>query len=281
MKIFRAISGFILIVSICILCGCQSQSNIATQVPAVSGTFDFTILKAGQADAILMQTENNSIILDCGEKDDGDELAELLREKGISNVDYIFITHFDKDHVGGFPEVMANVTAGNIVVPDYIGNNDEYEAYLKTVKNMNLEITTLTEDTSFILDDVLFEISVPKKKAYAEGDNDFSLVLSVTHGENTFLFAGDAETDRLPEILSEFGKKYDFLKTPHHGKHNKNTKRFINIVKPEYAVITDSEKNPASDKTVSLLQTAGAEIYSTKNGNIYVVSNGNEIKITQ
>lgn len=281
MKIFRTISSLILIVSICMLCGCQEQKNTTVDVPAITGTFEFTVLKAGQADAILMQTENNNIILDCGEKDDGDELVELLQEKGISNVEYIFITHFDKDHVGGFPEVMENVTASNIVVPDYVGNNDEYEAYLETVNNMKLEITTLTEDTSFILDDVLFEISVPKKQAYAEGDNDFSLVMSVTHGENTFLFAGDAEEGRLPEVLSKFGRQYDFLKVPHHGKHNKYTQRFINTVKPKYAVITDSDKNPAEKKTVSLLETVKAEIYSTRDGDVSVVSDGKQITINQ
>ena len=228
-----------------------------------------------------MQTENHNIVLDCGEKDDGDELVELLQEKGVSNIDYLFITHFDKDHVGGFPEVVENITAKNIIVPNYEGNNDEYAEYLKTVEDKNLEITTLTEDTSFVLDDVLFEVSTPKKRVYAEGDNDFSLVISLTHGENTFLFSGDAEKDRLTEVLSEFGKQYDLLKVPHHGNHNKNTKRFINTIKPTYSVICDSNKNPADDETISLLESVGSEIYSTKEGDISVSSNGKEIKIAQ
>lgn len=274
------------ILSICLLTvflfsGCQNKKDITVEAPAVTGSFDFTVLKVGQADAIFMQTENHSIILDCGEKDDGDEVVEYLQEKGISNVDYIFITHFDKDHVGGFPEVMDNVTASNIIVPNYEGNNDEYEEYLKTVSNKGLQITPLTKDTNFILDDVLFEVSVPKKQSYAEGDNDFSLVISVTHGENDFLFTGDAEADRLTEVLSEFGRQYDFLKVPHHGKANKNTKRFITTVKPTYSVICDSDKNPTEDETISILEFVESEIYSTRNGNISVLSDGKEIKITQ
>ena len=274
------------ILSICLLTvflfsGCQNKNEMTVEVPAVTGTFDFTVLKAGQADAIFMQTENHSIILDCGEKDDGDELVELLQEKGISNVDYIFITHFDKDHVGGFPEVMDNVTASNIIVPNYEGNNDEYEEYLKTVSDKGVQITSLTEDTNFILDDVVFEVSVPKKQSYAEGDNDFSLVISVTHGENTFLFTGDAEADRLTEVISAFGRQYDFLKVPHHGKYNKNTKRFITTIKPTYSVICDSDKNPAEDETISILEFVKSEIYSTRNGNVSVLSDGKEIKIMQ
>ena len=274
------------ILSICLLTvflfsGCQNKNDMTIEVPAVTGSFDFTVLKAGQADAIFMQTQNHNIILDCGEKDDGDELVELLQEKDISNVDYIFITHFDKDHVGGFPEVMDNVTASNIIVPNYEGNNDEYEEYLKTVSNKGLQITPLTKDTNFILDDVLLEVSVPKKQSYAEGDNDFSLVISVTHGENAFLFTGDAEADRLTEVLFEFGRQYDFLKVSHHGKANKNTKRFITTVKPTYSVICDSDKNPAEDETISILEFVKSEIYSTRNGNISVLSDGKEIKIVQ
>ena len=274
------------ILSICLLTvflfsGCQNKKDITVEAPAVTGSFDFTVLKAGQADTIFMQTENHSIILDCGEKDDGDELTELLREKGISNVDYIFITHFDKDHVGGFPEVMDNVTASNIIVPNYEGNNDEYEEYLKTVSDKGLQITQLTKDTNFLLDDVFLEVSVPKKQFYAEGDNDFSLVISITHGDNTFLFAGDAEADRLTEVIATFGRPYDFLKVPHHGNHNKNTKRFIKTVTPTYSVICDSDKNPAEDEIISILEFVESEIYSTRNGNISVLSDGKEIKIVQ
>ena len=271
--------AFFLILGGCTQGDIEKEENISA--PRVSGAFDLTVLKAGQADAIFMQTQNHNIILDCGEKDDGDEVVELLQEKGISNVDYIFITHFDKDHVGGFPGVMDNVTASNIIVPDYEGNNGEYEEYLKTVSDKGLQITTLTEDISFTLDDVLFEVSVPRKQSYAEGDNDFSLVISVTHGENTFLFTGDAEADRLTEVISAFGRQYDFLKVPHHGKYNKNTKRFITTIKPTYSVICDSEKNPAEDETVSILEFVESEIYSTRNGNVSVLSDGKEIKITQ
>lgn len=271
----------IMITAACLLCGCQKVSDETVQIPVVTGTFDFTVLKAGQADAIFMQTENHNIVIDCGEKGDGDKLVELLQEKGVSNIDYLFITHFDKDHVGGFPKVMENVAASNIIVPDYEGNNDEYEKYVETVNDKNLVITALADDTTFTLDDVLFEVSSPKKKAYAEGDNDFSLVISVTHGENTFLFAGDAEKDRLTEVLTEFGKQYDFLKVPHHGKFNSVTQRFINTVKPKYAIVTDSDKNPAELKTTAVLQSVETEIYSTRDGDILIFSDGEQITIYQ
>ena len=127
MKIFKKISALVLVLSVCALWGCQSEPETVITAPAVTGNMEFEIFKAGQADAIVMHTENHNVIIDCGEADDGDEILEYFTEKGITNADYIFITHFDKDHVGGFPEVIENITADNIIVPSYEGNNDEYE----------------------------------------------------------------------------------------------------------------------------------------------------------
>ena len=272
----------ITLIGTCLLCGCRNiNDEKAAQIPPVTGMFDFTILKSGQADAIFLQTENHNVIIDCGEKDDGDKLALLLQEKEVTYVDCVFITHFDKDHVGGFPKVAKSVMAGNIIVPDYDGKKKEYSDFVKIVGENNLNVTRLTEDTFFTLDDVLFEVSVPKRKVYAEGDNDFSLVISVTHGENTFLFAGDAHVERLEEVMKEFDSRYDFLKVPHHGKYNKNTKRFMTSVNPSYSVICDSTKNPAEAETLSVLEQAGSKIYRTANGDVFVLSDGKEIKIFQ
>lgn len=279
---FRSLTCFFAVL-ILLVAGCtESEKTVTkTEAPSVTGTFDFTVLKSGQADAIVLKTENHSIIIDCGEKDDGDEVVEYLQKNGISRVDYLFITHFDKDHVGGFPEVAKNLALSNIFVPDYIGNNSEYEKYLEAVTQNNLPVTCLESDTSFVIDDVLFEVSVPKRSSYAEGDNDFSLVISVTHGENTFLFAGDAERDRLAEVLTEFGREHDFIKIPHHGKYNTNTKRLISMTNPDYAVVCDSDKHPAEDMTMAVLKSAECDVYSTRNGDINIFSDGKEIRIEQ
>lgn len=282
MNISKKLLALTCVLSFCILlCSCGSKVAEKANIPQVSGSFNVNILKAGQADAIIMKTQNHSVIIDVGEKDDGDEIVSFAKNNNIESIDYLFITHFDKDHVGGLPELAQNISIENIIVPNYEGTSDEYYAYVETVKSKNLTLTVVNEDADFVIDDVLFEVSTPEKSFYAEGDNDYSLVISVTHGENTFLFAGDAEADRIPEVLSQFGTKYDFLKVPHHGKYNKNTKRFINTIKPQYAVICDSAKNPASDKVLSLLESAKSNIYCTKDGDVSVVSNGTGISVTQ
>ena len=278
----KKLTAVICAVQLLTMFGCQSPvPNGNVSAPAAESEFEVTVLDEGQADAILLHTKGHNVIIDCGEKDDGDELVKYLSDRGIERIDYLFITYFDKDHVGGFPELVGNIAADKIIVPDYEGTNSEYKKYVKSVEEKGLTVTRLTEDISFVLDDVMFEASPPQKKSYAEGDNDFSIAVSVIHGDNSFLFTGDAEAERISEIVEMFGREYDFLKVPHHGRYNKNTGVLIDTIKPKYAVICDSEKNPAEDRTTALLAAAGSEIYCTRDGTVSVRSDGSKITVAQ
>lgn len=266
-------------VAMIVFAGCNQKTEEV--LPQVTGQFSFAVLQVGKADAIVLKTQNHSVVIDCGEKGDGGKVAEYLADNGIFAVDYLFVTHFDKDHVGGFPKIAKQTELRNVVVPNYEGTNKEYEKYKETAAERNLCVTVLEENMSFVLDDVLFEVSAAKQAAYRESDNDFSIVISVTHGENTFLFAGDAEAERLREVMADCTHTYDFLKVPHHGKYNETTEAFLEKIKPSYAVICDSDKNPADEKTVSLLSGMGSAVYHTRNGTVSVFSDGKKIRMTQ
>ncbi len=272
-----------LICSCLLLCSCSyhdTETDRGSSTDAADN-FSVSIPKIGKADAIVLKTENHTAIIDCGERDDGAEIIEHLKKSETEKIDYMFITHFDKDHVGGAPDIFSSFPVGEIITPDYEGNVDEYDTYISAIKTKNLTATALTKDLTITLDDVTLTVYPPLKNSYAEGDNDFSLVISATHGDNSFLFAGDAEKDRLAELSSQFDLEHTFLKMPHHGNYNKGTNAFVQSVKPKYTVITCSDKNPPKDETLSVLKGVGSEIYETRNGDITVVSNGKTIKILQ
>ena len=280
--ISKKFTALILTALLLTLCGCGAGMPKQTPtIPEAVNEFNFSVLKVGQADAIIMKTENHCVIIDCGEEEDGDEVVKYLVDNGINNVDRLFITHFDKDHIGGVPKVLDSVAVGEIITPAYEGTNGEYYSYLTALGEHSLTPMTLEDNISFTLDDVYFEVYPPEKDSYAEGDNDFSLAISVTHGGNRFLFTGDAEEERLTEILNQVDGEYDFLKGPHHGRYNKYLKAFFEAVKPVYSIITDSDKNPAEERTVSALEAVGSEIYCTKDGDITVSSDGVELAISQ
>ena len=277
-RIFAILTDIFVISS---LCSCKLQTMPISEIPEVTGIFEAEILKVGQADAIILLTDNHSVVIDCGETDDGDEVVKYLTEKGIDRLDYLFITHFDKDHVGGVPEVLDSVSVEKIITPDYEGETDEYKDYLTKLEELHIQPEKITENMSFILDDVLFSVYPPEKTFYEKGDNDYSLVITAAHGENSFLYAGDAVAERTSELIRQCRDEYTFLKVPHHGKYNKNTQKLIDTVKPQYAVICDSDKNKAEDKVTAALETVGCETYYSRNGDIRIASDGKTLSIQQ
>ena len=241
--------------------------------------FEVTALSVGKADSIILKTENHCILIDCGEKDDGENILNKLKEKKIEAIDCLVITHFDKDHIGGAVDVLKGISVDKIYVPDYQGTSDEYKDYIKYIKKQNIAQTVLTEEISFNIDDVLISIYPPQEKEYEESDNDFSLALAAEYKNNSFLFCGDAEKVRLEEIKKQTGKEFDYIKVAHHGRYNKGTDGFFEATKPKYAVISTDEKNPPDEKTILILNNLGVKIYSTKDGDITAKSDGERIII--
>lgn len=80
----------ILFALIPVLCGCSQKTQ--TNAPEKYGTFEFSVLKVGKADAIVMRTQNHCVVMDCGEK-----ILDFLAQSGTERIDRLFITHFDKD----------------------------------------------------------------------------------------------------------------------------------------------------------------------------------------
>lgn len=248
----------------------------------VTGSFEVAVLDIGKADAILLYTQNHTVLIDTGSRGDGKDVLAHLSDRQIDTLDYMIITHFDQDHVGGAVKVLNNVSVKTILTPDYEGNNEEYQRYLNSIEEKELSPLKLHESLNFTLDDVTFSVYPPMKESYVEIDNDYSLVVSAVHGKNTFLFTGDAESDRLLELYEQMPfLKHTFLKVPHHGKASARSEGFLKSVQPEEAVITCSEKNPPSDKVLSILRSLGSTVYLTSNGSVYAVSDGETLLLKQ
>lgn len=262
-------------------CGAGNLTNTETEAPAVTGEFYTEILDIGKADAIVLRSGDSAVLIDCGETKDGDNVLSHLKTCGINRLDCMIITHFDKDHVGGAAEILRSIEVENVITPKYEGSNQEYADYITAARDKSITPTELDEMTQFTLGDTLFEIYPPQKAYYEEGDNDYSLVVSVTHGENKFLFAGDAEEERLSELSSQLNLEHSFLKIPHHGRYNKNTKAFLKRVNPNTSVITCSKKNPPDNETLEALSDIGSKVYLTEDGTVTAASDGKDIKITQ
>lgn len=272
LKAAKVITAALLAAGAMFSCGEKTADN------KTDNELTVTFFDVGKADSILLRTDNSTVIIDCGEKGDGKEIVNALEEQGVDTVDYLIITHYDKDHIGGAAKVIKSLDVKNILAPDYIEESEEYDKYYKAVAEKGIEPQLLTEDIEFTLDGVSYTVNAPEKDFYGEeNDNDFSLVTKAVHGGNTLLFTGDATEQRLDEIM-DIGK-CTLLKLPYHGRKIENLDEFLDAVSPQGIIVCTSKKEYES-KVQNLLLESGIPTYSTCfNGKITAVSDGEQIKI--
>ena len=71
--------------------------------------------------------------------------------------------------------------------------------------------------------------------------NNNSLAFMLTFGENRFLFTGDARRAEERNLIRSCGAenlKCDVYKAAHHGMNGSSHKAFMDVIDPEYAVIS-------------------------------------------
>lgn len=71
----------------------------------------------GQAECFLLETEENNILIDCGDAKGSEKIIQELNKKGITKIDYIFITHPHEDHMGGMYDIITTFQAKKIILP--------------------------------------------------------------------------------------------------------------------------------------------------------------------
>ena len=261
------------------LCACASPQTADADSSAGTDLSAY-FFSAGKADAILLTTDDAAVLIDCGEKGFGQTILDYLADRGISQIDYLIITHFDQDHVGGAAKVINNISVGTVLQSNCPKDSEEYEKYVKALKNAGLEPVTVREDYTFTLDGIIFSVNPPLLSDYREDDsNNSSLVVTVTNGENILLFMGDAQTERLAEYLAASPVDCDLIKIPHHGGKDELMDQLIAATKPEYAVITCSDDEPDTIATLKVLEEAGVTVFLTSSAPVLVQSDGSQIRV--
>lgn len=236
---------------------------------------------AGKADAILISKDDKNIMIDTGEERLKDDIFNYLNNNNIKKIDYLIITHFDKDHVGSASHIINNIEVDNVLQSNSPKDSTYYNNYIKALNNKNITPITVSNDYEIDLAGMNITVNGPDKIYDSNESNNSSLITSIIYNDISFLFMGDAENKRLKDYLKEHNNTYNFLKVPYHGNYLKQFENLINITKPNYAVITCSSKEKESEETIDILKNNKIKYYLTRNGEINIYSDGKEIMIKQ
>ncbi len=243
--------------------------------------FEIYFFNAGKADAILLSKDNKYIMIDTGEEDLSNTISNYFKNNNITKLDYLIITHFDKDHVGSASKIIDNIEIGEVLESNYPKDSIYYNNYRTSLKNKNIEAKVISGNYEISLSDVKLIVNGPEITYDKNESNNSSLIVSATYKNNKFLFMGDAENQRIKDFLETNTEKYDFIKVPYHGHY---LKRFENILENntfKYAVITSSSKELEDIRTIDSLNKYDIKYYLTRLGNIRILSDGENIIVKQ
>ena len=236
-------------------------------------------IDVGQADSILIQTPGGkNVLIDAGNNGDATTIVAYLKAQNISRLEYVIATHSHEDHIGSMDTVINTFDIGQVVMLKESSNTQTFRDVITAIANKGLKPIEAKAGVKLDLDS---EIYAPNSSGY-DDTNDYSAVLRLVYGKNSFLFTGDAETQSESEMLRLGSQlKVDVLKVGHHGSKTSSTAAFLKLVAPKYAVISVGKGNSYGHPTGEAwedLAVLGATIYRTdESGTIVCESDGETI----
>ena len=136
--------------------------NISTKKEIIETDFKIYFFNAGKADAILISNNDKYIMIDTGEENLSQEILNYFKNNNIEKLDYLIITHFDKDHVGSASHIIDNIEVENVIQSNYPKESEYYEAYLNSLANKNIEAKTISGNYNITLEDMNITINGPE-----------------------------------------------------------------------------------------------------------------------
>lgn len=250
------------------------------RVKNVDGKFNIHFFDAGKADSCIITIDDNVVMIDTGEYNLSDRILEYLSNNNIDKIDYLIVTHFDKDHVGSASTIIDNVDVLNVLSSNVFKDSDYYDAYINSLNNKRISAVIVSDNYFFDINGVRFDVNGPGIIYDKNSSNNSSLIVSVYYGSNSFLFMGDAQNDRIEDFIESNNNKYDFIKMPYHGNYQKKLDDLLENVMPRYAVVSTSS-SVFDDKILDLFSKFRVKYYVTFNGDIDVIFDSNNIYIEQ
>jgi len=219
----------------------------------------------GQGDATLIVADTGeTLLVDAGRSKT--RIRERLQTLGIEDLDAILATHPDADHIAGLIEVLDLYDIERYYHSGDTHTTQTYANLLAAVDAEDgLESFIVARGDTITLGSLTIEVLHP---GTLTGDNNVdSIVLLLSCGEVDVLLMADAETPSEQEMLvAGVLGDVEVLKVGHHGSRSSTSQAFLDVVSPEFGVISaglDSQYGHPHAEVVELLEGFGVELILT------------------
>src|SRR5713226_537115 len=239
----------------------------------------FVDVEGGQS-TLFVTPEGKSLLIDTGwpgnNGRDANRIAAAAKDAGIKKIDFVLITHYHGDHVGGAPQLAAKIPVGTFI--DH-GENREtndaatsrvfaaYQQLLSSGKYKHIiakpgEVLPITGMQVRVVstDGELIERPLPgggKENASCANaakppvdvtENPRSLGTLITFGKLRILDLGDLTADKEMELMCPMNKigAVDIYVVSHHGSPNSGSPMLVHAIAPRVAIMDNGAKKGGS-----------------------------------
>lgn len=225
-------------------------------------------LDVGQGDAILVEQGNQQMLIDGGRN------GRLLLEKlgkyvpfWDRQIEVVVETHPDADHIGGLVDVFKNYEIKKVIKTKAESDSQTFQALEEAIKSEMSENIEAVKGIKVVFSDNAFgEVVYPYGSLLnpqSDKTNENSVAIWLVYGENTFLMAGDLPTEQEDNL---YLGKINFLKVSHHGSKYSTSEKFLELIKPDEAVISVGKNNTyghPSPEVIERLEKNNIKIFRT------------------
>lgn len=240
----------------------------------------FIDVEGGQA-TLYVTPSKQSMLVDAGwpglNGRDADRIARVAKKAGVKAIDYLVITHYHTDHVGGVPQLVEKLPVKNFV--DHGPNNETgknpdalYKSYEEVASKANritvkagdtipikgVEVRVLTANGGHIADGGTANSLCSTAKAYPEDptENARSVGVLVTFGKFRMINLGDLTSRKELELVCPENRvgNVDLYLTTHHGMNTSNAKEIVYALQPRVVVMNNGAKKGGSPDAWQILR---------------------------
>ena len=236
----------------------------------------FIDVEGGQS-TLVVSPSGQSLLIDTGwpgyEGRDADRILATARQAGLKQLDYVLITHYHRDHVGGVAQLADGIKIGTFVdhgpnLEDSDVTRTDYAAYGRVIaghahvvvkpgwglpmKGIEVRILASAGDVvgSPLPGAGVANPYCANEPAAADDntENARSLGLLITYGHFRFLDLGDLTKKRELELAcpNNLLGTVDLFLVTHHGSDSSNPKALVWALHPRVAVIDNGPRKGSS-----------------------------------
>ncbi|MCE3223198.1 MAG: putative Competence protein ComEC/Rec2 related protein [Nitrospira sp.] len=244
------------------------------------GQVRVTFLDVGQGDSAVIELPAGEVILIDGgatyERFDMGRsvVAPFFWNRGIRKIDHVIGTHPQLDHVGGLAWILAHMRVGQFWT-NGVRRDEEFWRKIEGALAQHRIPVKVASEGEVIVAGADCRITVLSPRANrgsspapkSDSLNNLSVVTELTCGDRRMLFTGDIEREALARLTqSGMLGQVALLKVPHHGAQSSMERDWLNVTKPEIAVVSAGRRNPYGHPVREVLdayRAVGTQVWRT------------------